>query len=421
MTVVADAALSAKQKQSIAEATARINLWHGSVRSGKTIASIIAWLHYVATSGPGPLLMVGKTKDTLERNIIEPMAALFGPLANNAVIHVRGANTATILGRLVYLVGANDAKSESRIRGLTLRGAYVDEASLIPEGFWAMLLSRLSLPGARLFATTNPDSPNHWLKRDFIDAAARLDLAVWHFELDDNPSLDPAYVSAIKAEYTGLWFQRFILGLWVLAEGAIYDMFDSTPGGRHVVSVLPEMRRWSLAVDYGTTNPFVALLMGVGVDDRLYVAREWRWDSKQHRRQLTDSQYSAELRQWLTNPSTGEMLPLDDIIVDPSAASFIVQLYEDGWQGVQGADNRVEDGIRSVSSLLAADRLRIHESCRGLIDEKVGYVWDPKKQERGEDAPLKVADHGPDAERYGVMGLRQQWRPWLVSELPSAA
>lgn len=409
------AGLSDKQRRSIAEATARLNLWHGSVRSGKTISSILAWLHFVATAPAGPLLMVGKTKETLERNVIDVMVDLFGGLGDRAIQHTRGANTAVIFGRLVHIVGANDAKAESRIRGITLVGAYVDEASLLPEGFWAMLLSRLSVPGARLFGTTNPDSPNHWLKRNFIDRAHQLDLRLWHFTLDDNPALDAGYVQAIKAEYTGLWYQRFILGLWVLAEGAIYDTFNPLPDGEHVVRRLPRIDRWWLGIDYGTTNPFVALLIGQGVDDRLYVAREWRWDSKQQRRQMTDAQYSAALRTWLTDPATEQLLPFERIFVDPSAASFIAQLWQDGWEGVTGANNTVDDGIRSVSSLLSAGRLRIHESCVGLIAEKASYVWDPKASAKGEDRPLKVDDHGPDAERYAVMGLRRVWRHWLAA------
>lgn len=411
------AVLSDKQARSIREAVARINLWHGSVRSGKTTSSVIAWLHFIATAPPGDLLMVGKTKDTLERNIVHgEMATLLGDLHRKAVEHTRGANTAIILGRLVYLVGANDAKAESRIRGATLVGAYVDEASLVPEGFWAMLLSRLSVPGARLYATTNPDSPNHWLKRDFLDNA-ELDLASWHFVLDDNPALDPTYVANLKAEYTGLWYQRFVLGLWVLAEGAIYDMFDT---GRHVTKALPAMHAWWLGVDYGTTNPLVALLIGHGHDDRLHVAREWRWDSRRRRRQLTDAQYSTALRKWLTNPA-GELLDMERTFVDPSAASFIAQLWQDGWPGVHGADNTVDDGIRSVASLLGGDRLRVHDSCTGLIDEMLGYVWDPKAQQRGEDRPLKVDDHGPDALRYAVMGTRRVWRRWIAADLPEAA
>ncbi len=429
------AVLSPKQQRSIAEATARINLWHGAVRSGKTLASIICWLHFVATAPPGPLLIVGKTKDTVERNVFGPMYELLGPLARTAISHTAGANTAVIFGRTVYVVGANDAKAETRIRGLTLVGAYVDEASLVPEAFWAMLLTRLSVSGARLFATTNPDSPVHWLKRDYLAREGGLDMRSWHFELVDNPSLDPAFVAELRKTFVGLWFKRFILGLWVLAEGAIYDTFDPTPGGPHVVTELPRddggrlaVDSWTLSIDYGTTNPFVALLCGIGTgrdgQDRLYVAQEWRWDSRQQMRQLTDAEYSTRLRQWIDvdlRADLGQAIDLEGVYVDPSAASFVAQLWRDSWPGVHGADNAVLDGIRSVSSLLAADRLKIHESCTEGIAEKSAYVWDEEAVKRGDEKPLKVADHFPDAERYGVAAMRRHWRHWLAVDLPDAA
>jgi PBSX family phage terminase large subunit len=439
--------LSPKQRLSIRQATNRINLWHGSIRSGKTFASMLAWLDFVANAPPGALLMVGKTKETLERNVLDVLMApdMWAPHPS-PVRHTRGSNVATIFGRLVYIVGANDAKAEGRIRGLTLIGAYVDEASLLPShGYWLQLLGRLSLPGARLFATTNPDTPMHWLKKEVIDRAGELALSAWHFVLDDNPSLTEVYKAQIRAENVGVWFKRFILGLWVLAEGAIFDMFEPEVGGRHVVADVPRdaagrpaMDRWTLAIDYGTTNPFVALLMGRGIDEtgtgRLYVAREWRHDSRAARRQLTDSEYSAALRTWVDGlpADLGGPVDIERMIVDPSAASFSAQLWRDGWHGVRGAENAVADGIRATSSLLAADRLRIvggpattattkGTGCDGLIAEKSGYVWDPKAAERGIEQPLKVADHGPDAERYGVMGTRRIWRHWLSVDLPEAA
>jgi hypothetical protein len=184
-----------------------------------------------------------------------------------------------------------------------------------------------------------------------------------------------------------------------------------------------------LAIDYGTTNPFVALLIGLGGDDRLYVAREWRWDSKKERGQRTDAQYSVALRKWLDelDPEqqdigslVGARIP-EWLFVDPSAASFAVQLHHDNWSGVMGADNAVANGIRSVSSLLAADRLRIHHTCTGLIDEMTSYVWDPKAAQRGVEQPLKVDDHGPDALRYGIMGTRRWWQHWLTVPLDEAA
>ncbi|NJP74565.1 phage terminase large subunit, partial [Streptomyces sp. C1-2] len=209
--------LSRKQVRSIAAATARINVWHGAIRSGKTIASLIAFLIAVAAApASGLIVIVGRSLQTIERNVLDPLQddALFGTVAK-LVVHTRGATTATILGRTVHLIGAADSRAEGRLRGLTACLAYVDEATLVPRGFWNQLLGRLSVPGARLLATTNPDNPGHWLKKEFLDRAGALDLREWHFTLDDNPALDEAYVASLKAEYVGLWYRRFISGHWV--------------------------------------------------------------------------------------------------------------------------------------------------------------------------------------------------------------
>ncbi|GGR80877.1 phage terminase large subunit [Streptomyces aureoverticillatus] len=408
--------LSRKQLLSIGQATRRINVWHGSVRSGKTIASLLAFVVAVATAGPSGLIIVcGRSLQTIERNCLEPLqdAALFGPLARH-VVHTRGATTATVLGRTVHLIGAADARAEGRLRGLTAQLAYVDEGTLLPEGFFTQLLARLSVPGARLFLTTNPDSPRHWLKTGYLDRAAELNLASWHFKLADNPSLSPEYVADLAAEYVGLWRRRMIDGAWVVAEGAIYDMWDE---GRHVVAELPRMRRYWVGCDYGTTNPFSAILLGEGVDDRLYVAAEWRHDSRTAHRSMTDAQYSAAVRAWLA----GLDITPEWTFVDPSAASFSTQLWQDGHPGLARASNEVADGIRSVSSLLAADRLLVHESCEGLLGELPGYSWDPKATERGEDAPLKVDDHSADALRYVVHSTSHEWRHLLTAPASDTA
>ncbi|MFD0496818.1 terminase large subunit domain-containing protein [Streptomyces rhizosphaericus] len=201
----APAPLSTKQLDSIRQATARINLWHGSVRSGKTIASLLAFLLAVRRAPTsGLILIAGRSLQTIERNIVEPLQdpALFGAAADE-VRHTRGATTASILGRTVHLIGASDARAEGRLRGLTASLAYVDEVTLLPEAFFVQLLARLSVPGARLLGTTNPDSPRHWLKVGYLDRQHELDLASWHFKLADNPSLSPAYVASLAAEYVG--------------------------------------------------------------------------------------------------------------------------------------------------------------------------------------------------------------------------
>ncbi|MFE9340857.1 PBSX family phage terminase large subunit [Streptomyces sp. NPDC007063] len=405
--------LSRKQLRSIGQARARINLWHGSVRSGKTIASLLAFVIAVATAGPSGLIIIcGRSLQTIERNCLDPLqdAALFGPLARH-VQHTRGATTATILGRTVHLIGAADARAEGRLRGLTAQLAYVDEATLMPEGFWTQLLARLSVPGARLYATTNPDSPRHWLKTGYLDRSHELDMRAWHFKLRDNPSLSTAYVDALAAEYVGLWRRRMIDGAWVVAEGAIYDMFDEA---RHVVDELPQMRRYWAGLDYGTTNPFAALLLGEGVDGRLYVCTEWRHDSRATHRSMTDAQYSDAVRGWLRRL---DVVP-EWTFIDPSAASFITQMWADGHPGIARAQNDVTDGIRSVSSLLASGRLLVHRSCEGLLDELPGYCWDPAATEKGEDKPLKQDDHSADALRYVLHSTAHEWRHLLTKPTP---
>lgn len=398
--------LSPKQIVSIVEsAQVRISIWAGAVRSGKTIASLLAFLIAVACAPDhGLIVIAGRTRETIERNIIAPLQdpSLFGPLAAQTK-HTTGSNTAVILGRTVHLIGAYNQLSEGRLRGMTACLALVDEATLVPEAFWTQLLARLSVPGARLLATTNPDGPNHWLRQQFLLRAPELNLASWHFTLDDNPALDPEYVRDLKAENVGLFYRRNILGEWALAEGAVFDMWDPE---RHVVAELPPIRRWiGVGIDYGTTNPFAALTLGLGDDSTLYLGHEWRWDSKTRHQQLTDAMYSKRVREWLAKIGVHPQWT----IVDPSAASFVTQLHEDGLVPAHG-DNAVLDGIRTVSSLLGRDRLKVHRSCTGWINEIPGYSWDPDKAAKGEDAPIKVDDHSLDAGRYVIRTTHASWR-----------
>lgn len=429
--------LTPRQKEAWDTPRHRINIYDGAVRAGKTVVSWMDWLRFIRTGPPGPLLMVGKTERTLQANILEPMLDFLGP---RRMAYSVGTGVATITGRRVHLVGANDERAEQKIRGRTLVGAYGDELTLWPESFWKMLLSRLSLPGAAVIGTTNPDSPRHWLKVDTIDRAdelneahpAGLGLIRHHFTLYDNTHLPPEFIASLEAEYVGLWHKRFVQGLWVLAEGAIYDFFDPADP-LYVVDELPpldEFAAWWVAVDYGTSNPFVALLMGRHKSGTVYVADEWRWDSSRQQRQLTDLEYDQALAYWLAGdevsdearriagallakptellapPEEGQLRTrVKALVVDPSAASFRQQLKRSNQPGHE-ADNEVLDGIRTTAREMVGGRLKIHRRCKGTIDEMTAYAWDPKKQEVGEDAPLKVDDHGPDALRYGVMGSK---------------
>ncbi|MEV8623399.1 PBSX family phage terminase large subunit [Streptomyces sp. NPDC051079] len=409
--------MSRKQLLSIVQSDARINIWEGSVRSGKTIASLLRWLIYVADAPRGgELVMVGRTRDSLFRNIIGPLMNpdLFGPLAQQTSYN-NGAPLAYILGRPVHVIGANDAKAEPKVRGMTCAGAYVDELTTLPRTFFDQLVARCSVKGAKIFGTTNPDNPGHWVRREYLKRAEQVRLRAWHFTLDDNPYLDPDYVAALKATYTGLFYRRNILGHWVQAEGAIYDAFDDT---RHIVKELPPISRWLCdAIDYGTTNPYADLLIGLGTDNRLYVASEYRWDSRAQRRKKTDAEYSAARRAWLQavpHPGSNVVgVRPEWTIVDPSAASYIEQLHRDGVSGVTAADNSVLDGIRTVGTLFASNRLYVHESAAGLIEELPGYSWDDEAAEKGEDKPIKLEDHSCDALRYGVRTTEALWRPHI--------
>lgn len=414
--------MSPVQLESIAGAltTPQIGLWSGAVSSGKTVTSLLAFLILLSRAPAGGLVViVGKSLATIERNVIKTLQRpdLFGPAAKH-VHYTPGAGTAVILGTTVHLVGATDVKAEGRIRGATIGLAYVDEATLVPHGFWNMLLSRLRVAGARLLATTNPDGPAHWLRQEYILRAPEVGMRVWNSTLYDNPSLEQSYIDLLQRQYVGLWNRRFIQGEWCLAEGAIYDSFDETT---HVVDTLPEITRWlAVGIDYGTTNPFAALLVGIGRDRRLYVTSEYRHASRLSRK-LTDAEYSKAVQEWLRRaPRPGEVTGPDHapargirperVYVDPSAASFTTQLWADRVPHVGAAENDVLDGIRTVSSLFAMGRLRIHRSCEGLINELPGYSWDDAAADRGEDKPVKVDDHSADALRYALHSSAWLWR-----------
>ena len=388
-------------------ATHRLVICDGSVRSGKSVGADVAWIDYCRHAPDGNLLMAGKTERTLKRNVIDPMIEILG---NKRCRYVGGSGELWVCGRRVYLVGANDERAEEKIRGLTLIGAYVDEASTVPESFWTMLLSRLSLEGSRLIATTNPDSPMHWLKRGYLDRDDELDLARFQFRLTDNPHLPDSYIDAIRREYTGLWRKRYIDGEWCVAEGAVYEMWDPE---RHVVMAVdlpPIARLLAAGIDYGTTAPSAGLLIGVSGEQRprLVVVDEWAPPS------LTDAGLSAGYRQWIAGRQP------ERVIVDPSAASFHKQLWADGVPGVLLADNAVIDGIRTVASLLAVDRLVVSSACTHLLAEMPSYTWDAKATAKGEDKPKKQNDHWCDALRYGVFTTQSRWRHLVPLTIPVA-
>jgi len=385
-------ALKGKALASFCASPKWINIWQGSVSSGKTVTTLFSWVEFVINGPPGELVMIGKTERTLKRNVIDLLILMFGEDKVSTV--GMGKGEVHICGRRVYLVGANDERAEQKIRGVSLVGAYCDEITIFPESFFQMLLSRLRSPGARLYGTTNPDSPYHWLKTNFLEKP-NIDLASYHFTLDDNPYLDASYVNNLKTTYTGLWYRRFILGEWCQAEGAVYSEWEEA---HHVLNDIPNSEFHDVCIDYGTTNPCVFLLCG-NDGGNVFVEREYYYDSIKAGKQKTDSEYSSDLKNFVKGVANLRM-----IIVDPSATSFKAQLRKD-FPNVQlkDANNDVLDGIRLTANLLHNGHLHVHTSCANLRKEFASYTWDSNCQIKGEDKPLKQFDHALDALRYKVL------------------
>ena len=390
--------LSRKAYTSIVQSDGRLNIWEGAVRSSKTISTILRWIEFVQDAPQGVLFMVGKTTRTLKRNIIDIIIDMVG--RQNARYN-SGTNIFYLFDREIECVGANDERSSEKIRGATVAGCYGDEITLWPESFFTMMLSRLSVRGAKFFGTTNPDNPYHWLKVNYLDRREELDIKVFHFNLDDNPSLDPDYVNALKREYVGLWYQRFILGLWVMADGSVYDMWDEA---KHVVDVKVLLQqkervrhgRHFVSIDYGTNNPCTFGLYGYdGPGHTVYLVKEYYYDSNRLSRQKTDSEYADDYVSFI-----GDIRPVA-VYVDPSAASFIAELRKRGV-AVSEAKNDVLNGIRFVGNMRTSGQYKVDKGCKDTIREYSGYVWDAHAQKRGEDAPLKQNDHAMDRDRYAL-------------------
>jgi PBSX family phage terminase large subunit len=384
------------------ELDARINILEGSVRSSKTITLIPKWLIYLMEGPPGLLVITGVSKDTIYDNVLQD---LFDTVGSDNYKYNRSSGLLLMGGRTIKVIGAKDEGSEKFLRGKTLAGAYCDELTLMPKRFFLQLLNRMSVKNAKLYATTNPDTPSHYLYTDFITDDEKLAsgmVQVIHFELDDNPNLDDEYKDFIKKAYTGVWYQRFILGLWVVAEGAIYDMF----GDQHVYdyelkAYILEQGRHYIALDYGTQNATVFLYCVVH-NGHVYVVDEWFHSGRTAGQQRTDAQYAQALIEFCkacTGCEKLEDMPIAAVIMDPAAASFRVELRNQGFL-CKDADNEVLDGIRLVASMFNLNAISIHKRCVNLKRQLQSYVWDPKPTEKGKEKPLKREDDSVDALRY---------------------
>lgn len=378
--------ISEKQRKFLTSGLARINLLEGSVRSGKTWISLVAWALFVASMPKDcEFLMVGKTLTTLRRNCLGLLQELEPSFVFNP-----SAKRASLYGRTVWLEGADNERAENKIRGMTLAGVYMDEITLIPEGFYYMALSRLSVPGAKLIATTNPDSPNSYVYKEIVKNE-EIDKKVTKFLITENPFLDIEYIESLRREYKGVFYQRFFLGEWVIAEGLVYPMYDNT-----VPTVSRDYERYSLSMDYGILNPTAILLWGL-CDGVWYAIKEYYHSGRETNDQKTDEQYYAELVKLAGD------LPVRELIIDPSASSFITLVRQKGRFIVRKADNSGLEGIQNTATCLARGDIKFNDCCKRTIEEFGLYSWNDKAEK---DAVIKENDHAMDAIRYFVQTKR---------------
>ena len=380
----------------------------GAIRSGKTSWMSLSFVLWAMSSYDGKNFAIcSKSVGAAERNIIRPLMSV-KYLRKNFEVSYRRSTHEMIVRRgrkenRFYVFGGRDESSASLIQGLTLAGVLLDEVALMPRSFVEQALARCSVNGSKMWFNCNPEGPKHWFRQEWILNPDEKKALYLHFTLDDNPGLSDEIKARYKSMYAGIFYKRFILGQWALADGVIYDMLDENenfyrPGEE------PADMRWvsnrTIACDYGTTNPCVFLDI---LDDRetIRIDREYRWDSRKEYRQKTDKEYADDLASFMgKNQCT--------VLVDPSAASFIAELKSRGFL-VKAANNNVLDGIRKTATLIQQRVIKISTECTGLHEELSSYMWDTKASQYGEEKPIKEMDHAPDALRYYVNSL-PSWR-----------
>lgn len=386
--------LSPKQIEFCKKGSKRWNFKGGATRSGKTYLDF-RWIIPIRIreriGKDGLAVILGVTKSTIERNVLEPMRNLYG---DSMVGTISSDNTVWIFGERCYCLGAEKVSQVSKIRGASIKYCYGDEVADWSEEVFELLKSRLDKEYSCFDGTFNPQYPNHWLKK-FLDSDA--DIFSQTYTIDDNPFLPESFKENLKREYAGtVFYDRYILGLWVLAEGLIYPMFNDSC----ISETVPrDYSEYIVSMDYGIQNPTAMILWGK-YDGVWYAVKEFYHSGRETGQQRTDQQYYDDL-----DALAGD-LPVRKLIVDPSATSFIALCNQKKRFHVWKANNDVVDGIQHTASCLQDGTIKINSCCKRTIQEFGLYSWDDKA---GEDKPIKENDHAMDAVRYFV-NTTQIWR-----------
>ena len=349
----------------------------GAIRSGKTVSMSLSFVMWAMSLFDGQnFAMCGKTIGSFRRNVLFWLKLMLRSRGYSITDH-RADNLLAVRKNgkenYFYIFGGKDERSQDLIQGITLAGVFFDEVALMPESFVNQATGRCSVKGSKFWFNCNPDGPYHWFKVNWIDKCKEKNILYLHFTMDDNLSLAEDIKKRYRSMYTGVFFKRYILGLWAVAEGIIYDMFSKerhTKDIKYVFRILINGNRY-VSCDYGTQNATVFLLWNKGRDGKWYCIREYYYSGRDKAKQKTDSEYADDLKEWL------EGIQIKAIIVDPSAASFIAELRKRGYK-VLKAKNDVLDGIRLVGTMLNLEQLVFASSCKETIKEFASYVWDEK-------------------------------------------
>lgn len=381
----------------------------GSIRSGKSLImsfSFVIWA--MEEFSDTDFIMAGKTILSFRRNVLNTLKRILisrgyqvsERRSENLVIVEKGNITNSF-----YIFGGQDESSQDLVQGLTAGGVYFDEAALMPESFVNQAVARCSLDGSKIWMNCNPGSPMHFIKTEWIDKRTEKNLIRIHFMMDDNPALSEKIKQRYKSMYSGVFYRRFVLGEWCVADGLVYPMFNKD---RHVLKTIPPDHKpgygrriiYYVSLDYGTSNPTAAGLWSFNGKSAVMV-KEFYYDGRKNGR-LDDSQLYERLEQWI-----GE-LPIEYILVDPSAASFITMIRRYAKYIVKGADNDVLDGIRVMTTFLNTGRIFFLEGCTNIQREFGLYSWDEDKV----DTVVKEEDHCLDQARYFCYGVLYRQLKW---------
>lgn len=364
-------------------------LCDGAIRSGKTVCMAVGFFLWSMANFSGATFGIcGKTIASLRRNLILHLQDWLGNAVH--ITEFRSENKLVVTNgkghiNVYYLFGGQDESAYKLIQGITLAGVLLDEAALMPRSFVEQACARCSVTGSKLWFNCNPAGPEHWLYKEWICKPQQKNLLRLSFTMQDNPGLDPKIRTRYETMYTGVFYRRYILGQWCVAQGLVYA-FDRE---RHIAKQLPNGGAYYISVDYGTQNPFSAGLWCVA-DGKAVRLREFYYSGRQQGRLYTDEAYYRELEK------LAGALPVQQVVVDPSAASFIATIRAHGRFRVRKANNDVLSGIRLVASLLQAGVLQFSGDCTDTIREFGLYCW----QEGESDRPCKVNDHAMDDIRY---------------------